>query len=82
MDISDMTKDVYVAPTYYLVLDQKQNAFKFVSDDLASKVYANDCKVTSKVTKEWQTVYQHCVLDTWSSKYTDTFDRYNEDTTM
>eukprot|EP00957_Ditylum_brightwellii_P204920 15341391-Ditylum_brightwellii.AAC.1 len=54
----------------------------FAFDDLARKVYDTDCKITSKVSKEWQALYQHCVLDTRSSKYKDKFDTENEDTTM
>eukprot|EP00957_Ditylum_brightwellii_P149254 11366591-Ditylum_brightwellii.AAC.1 len=77
-----MAKDVYFALAYYFVLYEKQNVSKFAFDDLARKVYNIDYKVTSKVSKEWQALYQHCVLDTCSSKYKDAFDTENEDTTM
>eukprot|EP00957_Ditylum_brightwellii_P133486 10176984-Ditylum_brightwellii.AAC.1 len=61
---------------------EKQNASTFAFNDLARKLYDTNCKVTSHVSKEWQALCQHCVLDTWSSKYKDTFDAENEDTTM
>ena len=78
-DISDIAKDVYFALAYYLVLENGQGASEFTFDGLAKRVYEHDYKVSSKVSKEWQTLYKQVVLDTYDTKYKDLFENSDDD---